>query len=48
MSGSVGRLAELFLKTRLGWRDGSNQHEGPKEERPLDLEEARRSKPCDA
>jgi hypothetical protein len=37
-----GRLGELFLKSRLGWRDGSNQHKSREEERPIDLEEARR------
>ena len=37
-----GRLGELFLKSRLGWRDGLNQHKSREEERPIDLEEARR------
>jgi hypothetical protein len=38
-----GRLGELFLKTRLGWREtDSNQHEGLKEERPMDIEDVRR------
>ena len=36
-----GRLGELFLKSRLGWRDGLNQHKSREEERPVDLEEAR-------
>ena len=37
-----GRLGELFLKSRLGWRDGLNQHKSREEERPIDLDEARR------
>src|SRR5260221_6860681 len=38
-----GRLGELFLKARLGWREiDSNQHEGRKEERPIDVEDVRR------
>ena len=37
-----GRLGELFLKSRLGGRDGLNQHKSREEERPIDLEEARR------
>ena len=37
-----GRLGELFLKSRLGWRDGLNQHKSREEERPIDLKEARR------
>ena len=38
-----GRLGELFLKARLGWREiDSNQHEGRKEERPIDVESVRR------
>src|SRR5260221_1871778 len=32
-----GRLGELFLKARLGWREtDSNQNEGRKEERPIE------------
>src|SRR5215469_16380543 len=37
-----GRLGELYLKAQLGWRDGSNQHEGRDEERLRDPQEARR------
>jgi hypothetical protein len=38
-----GRLGELFLKARLGWREiDSNQHEGRKEERPIDVQDVRR------
>jgi hypothetical protein len=38
-----GRLGELFLKARLGWREtDSNQHEGLKEEPPMDIEDVRR------
>jgi hypothetical protein len=39
-----GRLGELFLKARLGWREtNSNQHEGRKEERrPIEVEDVRR------
>jgi hypothetical protein len=37
-----GRLGELFLKARLGWREtDSNQHEGLKEERPMDVQAIR-------
>ena len=33
-----GRLGELFLKARLGWREiDPNQHEGRKEERPIGM-----------
>jgi hypothetical protein len=41
-----GRLGELFLKARLGWREtDSNQNEGRKEERPIEerpIEDVRR------
>ena len=39
-----GRLGELFLKARLGWREtNSNQHEGRKEERrPIEVADVRR------
>jgi hypothetical protein len=38
-----GRLGELFLKARLGWREiDSNQHEGRKEEQSKDVENAER------
>jgi hypothetical protein len=38
-----GRLGELFLKARLGWRETDwNEHEGRKEERPIDVEDVRR------
>ena len=38
-----GRLGELFLKARLGWQEiDSNQHEGRKEEQPIDVEDAER------
>jgi hypothetical protein len=38
-----GRLGELFLKARLGWREtDSNQHEGLKEKRPMDVQDVRR------
>jgi len=38
-----GRLGELFLKARLGWREtDSNQHEGLKEEPPMDVQDVRR------
>ena len=38
-----GRLGELFLKARLGWREiDSNQREGRKEEQPIDAEDLRR------
>lgn len=39
-----GRLFELFLKARLGWRESNspNQHEGDTEERSIEGEEARR------
>src|SRR6201998_2219518 len=35
-----GRLGELFLKSRLGWRDGLDQHRGPTGGGALELEEA--------
>jgi hypothetical protein len=38
-----GRLGELFLKARLGWREtDSNQNEGRKEERPIEVQDVRR------
>src|ERR1700731_1545663 len=38
-----GRLGELFLKARLGWREtDSNQHEVLKEGRPMDVQDVRR------
>jgi hypothetical protein len=35
-----GRLGELFLKARLGWRDDVNQHR--QEEQPVDVQDVRR------
>jgi hypothetical protein len=35
-----GRLGELFLRARLGWRDDLNQHR--KEERPIEVQDVRR------
>jgi hypothetical protein len=37
-----GRLGELFLRTRLGWRDDLNQHEGRKVEWSKQVEDVRR------
>jgi hypothetical protein len=37
-----GRLGELFLQTRLGWRDDLNQHEGRKAEWSKQVEDVRR------
>jgi hypothetical protein len=37
-----GRLGELFLRTRLGWRDDLNQHEGRKAEWSKQVEDVRR------
>ena len=39
-----GRLGELFLKSRLGWRDGLNQHKSREEERPVDLEDLKEAR----
>ena len=35
-----GRLGELFVRARLGWRDDVNQQR--QEERPLDVQDVRR------
>jgi hypothetical protein len=38
-----GRLGELFLRARLGWREtDSNQHEGRTDGRPIEVGEVRR------
>src|SRR3974390_3410041 len=38
-----GRLGELFLKARLGWREiDSNQHKGRNTARPEDIQDAER------
>src|SRR6516225_908967 len=38
-----GRLGELYLKARLGWREiDSNQHKGRKTARPEDIQDAER------
>src|SRR6516225_5325118 len=39
-----GRLGELFLKARLGWRDDVNQQR--QEERPLDVQDVRHRIPA--
>jgi len=38
-----GRLGELFAKARMGWREiDLNQHDGRKEERPIEVQYVRR------
>jgi hypothetical protein len=37
-----GRLGELYLKARLGWRDDVNQHEGRREEWSKTAQDVRR------